>query len=182
MPWSVTLMTLAFVSAVVKDDAYLQQTSDVTPPPVARQRRPAAVQALPPRGRSSASPSCPESKSTPSPSTRASRSAIWQRSTVCPCTAASPATTSPPSCASPSAVRSRQPCCTGLKWQCGGYRMGPIRWARSHCAARRACGAVISDSAISPAAYNSDSNENNSRPEVCTATEMNEMKKQFEQQ
>ncbi|KAE9053786.1 hypothetical protein PF007_g32847 [Phytophthora fragariae] len=37
--------------------------------------------------------------------------------------------------------------------------------------------AVISDSAISPAAYNSDSNENNSRPEVCTATEMNEMKK-----
>ncbi|KAE9264431.1 hypothetical protein PR003_g32805 [Phytophthora rubi] len=32
MPWSVTLMTLAFVSAVVKDDAYLQQTSDVTPP------------------------------------------------------------------------------------------------------------------------------------------------------
>ncbi|KAE8879822.1 hypothetical protein PF003_g36024 [Phytophthora fragariae] len=42
--------------------------------------------------------------------------------------------------------------------------------------------AVISDSAISPAEYNSDSNENNSRPEVCTATEMNEMKKQFEQQ
>ncbi|KAE8951231.1 hypothetical protein PR001_g33816, partial [Phytophthora rubi] len=33
MPWSVTLITLAFVSAVVKDDAYLQQTSDVTPPP-----------------------------------------------------------------------------------------------------------------------------------------------------
>ncbi|KAE8875535.1 hypothetical protein PF003_g40368 [Phytophthora fragariae] len=50
MPWSVTLMTLAFVSAVVKDDAYLQQTSDVTPPPVARQRRPAAVQALPHAG------------------------------------------------------------------------------------------------------------------------------------
>ncbi|KAE9272929.1 hypothetical protein PR003_g30054 [Phytophthora rubi] len=45
-------MTLAFVSAVVKDDAYLQQTSDVTPhpPPVARQRRPAAVQALPHAG------------------------------------------------------------------------------------------------------------------------------------
>ncbi|KAE8958411.1 hypothetical protein PR003_g34747 [Phytophthora rubi] len=42
--------------------------------------------------------------------------------------------------------------------------------------------AFISDSAISPAAYNSDSNENNSRPEVCTATEMNEMKKQFEHQ
>ncbi|KAE9270494.1 hypothetical protein PR003_g30800, partial [Phytophthora rubi] len=32
MSWSVTLMTLAFLSAVVKDDAYLQQTSDVTPP------------------------------------------------------------------------------------------------------------------------------------------------------
>ncbi|KAE8975306.1 hypothetical protein PF006_g28070 [Phytophthora fragariae] len=58
-------------------------------------------------------------------------SAIWQRSTVCPCAAASPATTSPPSCASPSAVRSRLPCCTGLKRQYDGYRMGPIRWARS---------------------------------------------------
>ncbi|KAE8951096.1 hypothetical protein PF011_g33055, partial [Phytophthora fragariae] len=32
MPWLVTLMTLAFVSAVVKDAAYLQQTSDVPPP------------------------------------------------------------------------------------------------------------------------------------------------------
>ncbi|KAE9267456.1 hypothetical protein PF001_g30070 [Phytophthora fragariae] len=42
--------------------------------------------------------------------------------------------------------------------------------------------AFISDSAISPAASNGDSNENDSRPEVCTATEMNEMKKQFEQQ
>ncbi|KAE8901582.1 hypothetical protein PF003_g14438 [Phytophthora fragariae] len=41
--------------------------------------------------------------------------------------------------------------------------------------------AFISDSAISPAASNG-SNENDSRPEVCTATEINEMKKQFEQQ
>ncbi|KAE9061239.1 hypothetical protein PF010_g29886 [Phytophthora fragariae] len=41
--------------------------------------------------------------------------------------------------------------------------------------------AFISDSAISPAASNDDSNENDSRPEVCTATDMNEMK-QFEQQ
>ncbi|KAE8900627.1 hypothetical protein PF002_g32644 [Phytophthora fragariae] len=41
--------------------------------------------------------------------------------------------------------------------------------------------AFISDSAISPAASNG-SNENDSRPEVCTATEMNVMKKQFEQQ
>ncbi|KAE8910441.1 hypothetical protein PF003_g5544 [Phytophthora fragariae] len=75
MPWLVTLMTLAFVSAVVKDDAYLQQTSDVPPPGGA----PAPSSSCPstsPRGRSSASPSCPESKSTPSPSTRASRSAI----------------------------------------------------------------------------------------------------------
>ncbi|KAE8964022.1 hypothetical protein PF011_g28817 [Phytophthora fragariae] len=43
MPWSVTLMTLAFVSAVVKDDAYLQQTSDVTPTP---RWRASAVQQL----------------------------------------------------------------------------------------------------------------------------------------
>ncbi|KAE8878347.1 hypothetical protein PF010_g32858 [Phytophthora fragariae] len=131
MPWSVTLITLAFVSAVVKDDAYLQQTSDVTPHthPGGAPAPSSSCPSTSPRGSSSASPSCPESKSTPNPSTRASRPAIWQRSTVCPCAAVSPPTTSPHSCALPSAVRSRQPCCTGLKRQCGGYRMGPIRWA-----------------------------------------------------
>ncbi|KAE9266388.1 hypothetical protein PF008_g31619 [Phytophthora fragariae] len=45
MPWSETLVTLAFVSAVVKDDAYLQQTSDVTPTPTPRWRA-SAVQQL----------------------------------------------------------------------------------------------------------------------------------------
>ncbi|KAE9103365.1 hypothetical protein PF007_g14427 [Phytophthora fragariae] len=62
-------MTLAFVSAVVKDDAYLQQTSDVTPPPGGTPAPSSSCPSTSPHRSSSASPSCPESKSTPSPST-----------------------------------------------------------------------------------------------------------------
>ncbi|KAE9055894.1 hypothetical protein PF007_g32165, partial [Phytophthora fragariae] len=131
MPWLVTLMTLAFVSAVVKDDAYLQQTSDV----------------------------CNLTKKHGVPVH--SGKTGYNLPAFLRIVIRSPKQT---------AVLHRVEAAV-RRVPDGAHPMGTLANA-----------AVISDSAISPAAYNSDSNENNSRPEVCTATEMNEMKKQFEQQ
>ncbi|KAE9265122.1 hypothetical protein PF001_g31025 [Phytophthora fragariae] len=136
MPWSVTLITLAFVSAVVKDDAYLEQTSDACN--LAKKHGVAVRSGKP-------------GYNFPAFLRIAIRSpkqtAVLHRVEA--------------------AVR-RVPD--------GAHPMG------GHTSdTQLANAAFISDRAISPAASNG-SNENDSCPEVCTATEINEMKKQFEQQ
>ncbi|KAE9244565.1 hypothetical protein PF004_g5614 [Phytophthora fragariae] len=137
IPWSVTLMTLAFVSAVVKDDAYLQQTSDA----------------------------CNLAKKHGGPERSAKPG--YNFPAFLRIAVRSPKQT---------AVLHRVEAAV-RRVPDGAHPMG------GHTSdTQLANAAFISDSAISPAASNGDSNENDSRPEVCTATEMNEMKKQFEQQ